>query len=105
LTSAQVSENITTPVISRQQDVHAQGVDATKQLIMSFSGKNAIVHFPAGAEKTIRVLNCQGKTLACAALQDGNKVVIDRAIMGAGILYAAWNIHGRKMLSMVTYVR
>ena len=105
LTSAQVSENITTPVISRQQDVHAQGVDATKQLIMSFSGKNAIVHFPAGAEKTIRVLNCQGKTLACAALQDGNKVVIDRAIMGAGILYAAWNINGRKMLSMVTYVR
>jgi hypothetical protein len=105
LTSTAVSENFPTSVVYQEPASHAQGIEALKQLIMSYSGKNAIVNFPVGAEKTVRLLNCQGRTIAAAMLKDGNRIVVDRSAMENGIVYVAWNINGRKILSMVNGVR
>jgi hypothetical protein len=105
LTSTPVTENITTPISSQQPALRSQGLDISKQLAISYSGKNAIVNFPVGVEKTVRLLNCQGRTMATAMLKDGNKIVVDRSAMENGILYISWNINGHKILSMVNGVR
>jgi hypothetical protein len=105
LTSSPVSENIVTPIVASQPSQRMLSVDASKQLTISYSGKNAIVHFPAGAEKTACLLNCQGRTMATAMLKDGGGIVVDRSVMENGIVYIAWNSNGRKVFSMLNGVR
>jgi len=105
LSSTQVTENIGTAVAPRQPAAGFMGSAASKRLELSYIGNTAVITFPAGAEKTVRLLNCQGRTVAASTLRDGNKIVVDGKMLGNGILYVAWNFNGRKIMSMVNGMR
>jgi hypothetical protein len=61
---------------------------------VSYTGKGAVIMFPPGAEKTVCLLNCQGKTVAAFTLKE-RKILVDRHSMANGIVYVAWKINGR----------
>ena len=75
------------------------GVEASRRVELSFVGKTAIMTFPVGADKTVRLLNSQGRMVATSTLGMGNKISIDAGKLGNGILYIAWNLNGHKIMS------
>jgi hypothetical protein len=104
LISTQVTENITT-AIAPQSLTGFIGADASKRVELAYVGKTAIMTFPIGADKTVRLLNSQGRTVATSTLGIGNKISVDAGKLGNGILYVAWNLNGHKIMSMVNGVR
>jgi Beta-galactosidase/beta-glucuronidase len=94
LTSTTVSESFASPVFPQQPAQHLQEIEASKRLAVSYTGKGAVIIFPPGAEKTVCLLNCQGKTVAAFTLKE-RKILVDRHSMANGIVYVAWKINGR----------
>ena len=104
LITTQVTENITT-ALAPQSLTGFIGADASKRVELAYVGKTAIMTFPVGADKTVRLLNSQGRTVATSTLGIGNKISVDAGKLGNGILYVAWNLNGHKIMSMVNGVR
>ena len=104
LTTTQVTENITT-ALAPQSLTGFIGADASKRVELAYVGKMAIMTFPVGADKTVRLLNSQGRTVATSTLGMGNKISVDGGKLGNGILYVAWNLNGHKIMSMINGVR
>jgi hypothetical protein len=105
LTTTPVTENITTAIAPGQSSIGSLEVEASKRVELSFVGKTAIMTFPVGAHKTVRLLNSQGRTVATSTLGERNKISIEAGKLGNGILYVAWNLNGHKIMSMVNGVR
>jgi hypothetical protein len=104
LTTTPVTENITT-AIAPQSSTGFIGANASKRVELAYAGKTAIMTFPVGADKTVRLLNSQGRTVATSTLGIGNKFSVDAGKLGNGILYVAWNLNGQKIMSMVNAVK
>jgi len=67
--------------------------------------KGVAISFPGGTEKTIRIINCQGKTMASYTLKNGIPALVNHGVTGNGIFYAVWDDNGRPMLSRLNIVR
>lgn len=102
VTSMPYSEPLTSVTFRPAKGLNGPALN--KRLNVFYSGKVAIISFPRGADKDVRVLNSQGRTIAVSTLQNGNKCVVDRKTMENGILFIAWSYNGRKIASMVNGV-
>jgi hypothetical protein len=74
-------------------------------LNMAYTSKGIAISFPAGTAKTVHIIDCQGTTRASYALGKGSAAIVDRARVGAGIVYAVWDDNGRRMLVRLNTVR
>jgi len=110
LVSNAVSEPIANPLVwlwpptsvlpgapHQSNDVH--------RLKTVYTVKGVVISFPSGAEKTIRIINCRGKTMASYTLKNGIPALVNHSVTGSGIFYAAWDDNGRPMLSRLNIVR
>jgi len=70
-----------------------------------YTGKGIMISFPSGAEKTVRIINCQGKIVASPTLKNGIPALVGHRVTGSGIFYAVWDDNGRRMLTRLNNVR
>jgi hypothetical protein len=70
-----------------------------------YTGKGAVISFPSGVQREVRIIDCRGKTLARYALKNGLPRLIDRTYTGSGIFYVAWSDNGRRMEMQLNMVR
>ena len=107
LTSTAVSEPVPTlpwgGVFVRPGSPH-QSNDAL-WLKTVYTVKGVALSFPSGAEKTVQIINCQGRTMASYALKNGIPALVGHNVTGSGIFYAVWDDNGRRMLTRLNLVR
>jgi beta-galactosidase len=107
LTSIAVSEPIPTlswETVSVSPFSYLQSGEALR-LKTAYTGKGIAISFPSGAQKTVGIMDCRGKTVASFTLKNGIPALLGRSITGSGIFYAVWDDNGRQMLTRLTIVR
>jgi beta-galactosidase len=103
LSSQQVAESYYTgsvPVVAPPLQVNAFG-----QRLGVTSGAHG--HFflcPSGHDGYLRIVNMQGKTVFYQAAKKGEKLFVNRLIMGPGIFYATWEDGETRASSRLTMV-
>ena len=103
LSSQQVAESYYTgsvPVVAPPLQVNAFG-----QRLGVTSGAHG--HFflcPSGHDGYLRIVNMQGKTVFYQAAKKGEKLFVNRLIMGPGIFYATWEDGATRASSRLTMV-
>ena len=70
-----------------------------------YTVKGVAISFPSGTEKTVQIIDCQGKTMASYTLKNGIPALVGHNVTGSGIFYAVWNDNGRHMLTRLNLVR
>jgi hypothetical protein len=94
--------------LSGATSVHRGGVPSsgrTLQLRAVNTGAGIRLSFPAGIEKSVRIIDLQGKVIAAYTLRNGIPVLISRMTVGEGVCYAAWSDGGRRMLTRLNLVQ
>jgi beta-galactosidase len=71
-----------------------------RELKTVYTGKGILLSFPTGMEKSVKIINGQGKVVASYALKNGKQVLVDKNVTGNGIFYAVWNENGRKQMAL-----
>jgi hypothetical protein len=107
LTSTAVSETIPAlnwDATSLLQGTHLQSGDALR-LKIAYTGKGIAISFPSHVEKTVQIINCQGKTVCSYSLKDGKPALVGGGIIGCGVFYAAWDDRGGRMHTRLNIVR
>ena len=75
--------------------------DKSPLLKTVYSDKGILLSFPAGIERSVQIINVQGKTIASFTLRNGIPALLKRNAAGRGILFAAWNENdGRKLVRL-----
>jgi hypothetical protein len=64
-----------------------------------------MLSFPAGVEKSVQLINVQGKTIATYTLRNGTPVCISHKVAGGGVCFAAWSDNGRRMVTKLNLVQ
>jgi hypothetical protein len=77
----------------------------SSRLRIAYTVKGVRISFPAGTDKPVHIVDCQGKERASYVLSGGAAVHVDRASMGNGIFYIAWSDNGHPMLTRLNTVR
>jgi hypothetical protein len=77
----------------------------SSRLRIAYTVKGVRISFPAGIDKPVHIVDCQGKERASYVLSGGAAVHVDRASMGNGIFYIAWSDNGHPMLTRLNTVR
>jgi hypothetical protein len=85
-------------------DSHLQSGNALR-LKSVCTGKGVAISFPPGIEKTVQIIDCQGKAMASFTLKNGMPALVGHGVVGSGILYAVWDDNGRQMLTRLNVVR
>jgi hypothetical protein len=67
--------------------------------------KGVLLSFPAGVEKSIQIINVQGKTIGAYTLRNGTPVLISRKTAGSALCFAAWNDNGRRTVKQLNLVQ
>jgi hypothetical protein len=75
------------------------------RLQADYSEKGVMLSFPAGVEKSVQIVNLQGKTFAAYTLRNGTPVFINRKTKGNALCFAAWNDNGRRMVTKLNLVQ
>jgi hypothetical protein len=70
-----------------------------------YTGKGIMISFPSGAEKAVKIINCQGKTVASYILNKGIPALVSRGDIGSGIFDAVWDDNGRRAVLRMNMVR
>jgi hypothetical protein len=70
-----------------------------------YTAKGVALSFPSGAEKKVRIIDCQGREAASFTLKNATPVYFGRSNTGSGIFYAVWNDNGRRLLTRLAAVR
>jgi hypothetical protein len=110
LTSTAVSEPIPAlpwGIVSANHGVsgpHLQS-GALLRLKTVCTAKGIAISFPSGTEKTVQIIDCQGKTMASFTLKNGIPALVNQSVAGSGIFYAVWDDRGRQMLTKLNAVR
>ena len=79
-------------------------VEASR-LKIAYTAKGIALSFPSGVDKTVRIVDCRGKTVAAFTLKNGMPVLVDHGIAGSGVFYAAWDDLGGHELTRLNIVR
>jgi hypothetical protein len=83
-----------------------KGRTRAARLITAYTARGLLISFPAGTDKTVHIIDCQGRERASYRLKDGAAVLVGhRSAAGNGIVYAAWDDDGRRMLTRLNMVR
>jgi hypothetical protein len=69
-----------------------------------YTAKGVLISFPVGIDKTVHIIDCQGKERTSYALIRGSAVLVDHRNAGSGIVYAVWDDNGRRMLTRLNIV-
>jgi hypothetical protein len=108
LTSNAVSEPIPTlqwGAVSTPTGASVQSGYTQLRLKTMHTEKGIVISFPMGIEKTVQIMDCQGKTVASFTLKNGMPVLVGHNVTGSGIMYAVWDDRGRQMLTRLNVVR
>lgn len=63
-----------------------------------------MLSFPAGVQKSVQIINIQGKTIASYVIRNGTPIFISHKVIGRGFCFAAWSDNGRRMLTKLHLV-
>jgi hypothetical protein len=77
----------------------------TLRMKVAYIAKGVTLSFPQEIDKTVRIIDCQGKGLALHALKGGAAAFVGRGSVGCGIVYAVWDNSGRRMLTRLNMVK
>jgi beta-galactosidase len=109
LTSTAVSETIPAlswnAVSAERPGTLLQSGNAPLRLKTVYTPKGIALSFPSGVDKTVRIIDCRGKTVAAFTLKNGVPALVDHGVMGSGVFYAAWDDQGGHMLTRLNMVR
>jgi len=75
------------------------------RLSAAYTAKGIEISFPAGIDKTVRIIDCQGKERASYMVKSGAGALVDRKNVGSGIVFAVWDDNGRHMLMHLNTMR
>ena len=79
-------------------------IDAS-HLNIARTARGVMLSFPAGVEKTVRIIDIQGRERGAYVLKNGAGVLVNRSIGGgSGIVYAVWDEGGHRMLARLNTV-
>jgi beta-galactosidase len=67
------------------------------------TGKGIMISFPSGVEKTVQIINSQGKTIAFYTLKKGVPALVGHKDIGSGIFTAVWNDNGRRAVTRMIF--
>jgi beta-galactosidase len=81
------------------------GFNDVLRLKTVYTGKGIMISFPKGTEKTVRIMNSQGRILASYTLKNGIPVLVDHRVVASGILYAVWDDADRRIRVRLNNVR
>jgi hypothetical protein len=90
---------------SVKQGLLRQTQDKSLRLHVVYSDKDVMLSFPAGVEKSVQIINVQGKTIASYTLRNATPILVSRRVAGGGICFAAWSDNGRRMLTRLNRVQ
>jgi hypothetical protein len=93
--------NLETSVL--QNDYRKTGEGLRLKTVSTMKG--IAISFPAGVEKSVRIINCQGKTVAAFILKNGMPALMDGTVGASGVFYAAWDDNGQQRLARLNIVR
>jgi beta-galactosidase len=80
-------------------------INDVARLKTAYTGKGIMISFPSKTEKTVHILNSQGKTVASYTLKNGIPALVSHSATGSGIFNAVWDDNGRRMLARLNMVR
>jgi Glycoside hydrolase family 2 C-terminal domain 5 len=109
LTSTAVNETI--PALSwdgvsaERPGAFPQSGNVPLRLKTAYTRKGIELSFPSGIDKTVRIVDCRGKTVAALTLKNGVPALVDHGVSGSGVFYAAWDDRGGHMLTRLNIVR
>jgi hypothetical protein len=108
LTSTAVSETI--PALgwdgsSANYGMFPQSGNVRLRLKTVYTRKGIELSFPSGVDKTVRIVDCRGKTVAAFTLKNGASSFVDGNVTASGVFYAAWDDRGGQMLTRLNIVR
>ncbi len=75
------------------------------RLKTQFTGNGLAISFPAGVERTVQIIDCQGRTLASYVLKNGTSALVNRSATGNGAFYAIWDDSSSQTLTPITILR
>jgi beta-galactosidase len=103
LSSQQVTESYYTgavPVMAQLRQVNASG----QRLGITSSARGHFFLCPSERDGYLRIVNMQGKTVFYQAAKKGEKLFVNRLIMGPGVFYATWENGATRASSRLTMV-
>ncbi|MGA2505907.1 MAG: sugar-binding domain-containing protein [Chitinispirillaceae bacterium] len=90
---------------SVKQGLLRQTQDKSLRLHVVYSDKGVMLSFPAGVEKSVQIINVQGKTIASYTLRNATPILVSRRVADRGFCFAAWSDNGRRMLTRLNFVQ
>jgi beta-galactosidase len=104
ITSTPVTESYYTSV-HQGQELSQRTRGTSSQLRVAYSEKGVILSFPVGVEKSVQIINVQGKTIATYTLRNGIPIFINHKVVSGGVCFAAWSDNGRRMVTKLNLVQ
>jgi hypothetical protein len=84
---------------SAQRNAFVRAPKIISHLNIAYTPKGARLSFSSGMDKTVRIIDCQGKERASYVLAKGATVLVDSRSVGSGVFYALWDDNGHHMFT------